>query len=102
MTTGSPARSVIGVPLGISRAATSRATVASLRICIFRSSTLLRISAAGPSDSVEIGPPSPWRAAFSVCQGSVAHLTRTGNSRTPEKTSSLPERRPAVAPPGLR
>ena len=33
---------------------------------------------------------SPASAAFSVCHGSVAHLTRTGNSRTPEKTASLP------------
>src|SRR5215831_14045375 len=38
MTTGSPARRVIGVPLGISRAATSRETVVSLRICMMSSS----------------------------------------------------------------
>src|SRR6476620_11070688 len=34
MMIGSPALSVIGVPLGISRAGTSRATVASFRICM--------------------------------------------------------------------
>src|SRR5580692_4403407 len=31
-----------------------------------------------------------WSAACNVCQASVAHLTRAGNSRTPEKTASLP------------
>src|SRR6185503_8776539 len=40
MITGSPARRVMGVPLGISRAGTSRATVASFFICISGSSRL--------------------------------------------------------------
>ena len=33
---------------------------------------------------------SPSRAACMVCHESVAHLTRTGNSRTPAKILSLP------------
>src|SRR5215472_16698058 len=57
------------------------------------------VSAAGPSDSVETVSPSPERAALSVCHGSVAHLTRTGYSRTPEKTASLPSSGEAAAPP---
>ena len=32
----------------------------------------------------------PRIAACNVCQASMAHLTRTGNSETPEKTASLP------------
>src|SRR6185503_14899793 len=40
--------------------------------------------------SVETGAASPSRAAFSVCQGSDAHFTRTGNSHTPANTRSLP------------
>src|SRR5262249_31106970 len=32
------------------------------------------------------------RAARSVCQASVAHFTRMGNSRTPENTTSFPSR----------
>src|SRR5262245_23562675 len=44
MMTGSPARSVIGVPLGISRAGTSRETVASFLICM---GTPLRSSGLG-------------------------------------------------------
>ncbi len=86
MMTGSPAFSVIGVPLGISRASTSRETVASLRICIMP----LRFPCAGPRTRSRSVAPSLASAAFSVCQGSVAHLTRTGYSRTPEKTASLP------------
>src|SRR5512140_2592072 len=31
-----------------------------------------------------------FRAALSVCQTSVAHLTRTGNSDTPANTRNLP------------
>ena len=30
---------------------------------------------------------SPWSADCAVCHASVAHLTRTGNSRTPAKTA---------------
>ena len=38
-----------------------------------------------------VGSPGRWAsAAWSVCQARVAHLTRTGNSRTPAKTASLP------------
>src|SRR5450631_629730 len=39
--------------------------------------------------SVETDSFFPSRAAISVCQAREAHLTRTGNSHTPEKTSSL-------------
>src|SRR4029079_1307263 len=48
------------------------------------------------SSSVEMVLSVPLNAAFSVCQASVAHFTRAGNSRTPEKTASLPS-----SPPGL-
>ena len=40
--------------------------------------------------SVETGTSSPSSAALSVCHGSDAHFTRTGNSETPENTASLP------------
>ena len=40
--------------------------------------------------SVETGRLASRSAAFSVCQARVAHFTRTGNSRTPASTSSLP------------
>src|SRR6185295_9244563 len=40
--------------------------------------------------SVETRAVSPSRAERSVCQGSDAHFTRTGNSHTPEKAASLP------------
>ena len=40
--------------------------------------------------SVETGWLASRSAAFSVCQARVAHFTRTGNSRTPASTSSLP------------
>src|SRR5919197_33528 len=36
----------------------------------------------------------PLSAACSVCQASVAHLTRTGNSETPENAASLPRLSP--------
>src|SRR5439155_3847409 len=37
-------------------------------------------------------------AARSVCQASVAHLTRVGNPRRPEKTASLPKLTVSTAP----
>src|SRR5256886_11393671 len=40
--------------------------------------------------SVDTVPCFPSSEACNVCQASVAHLTRTGNSETPEKTASLP------------
>src|SRR6266508_4348740 len=40
--------------------------------------------------SVDTGSACFASAACSVCHASVAHLTRTGNSRTPASTSSLP------------
>ena len=53
--------------------------------------------------SVVAGARLPCSAARSVCQASVAHFTRTGNSRTPAKTASLPSpRRPAPASPDRR
>src|SRR5215510_9508819 len=42
--------------------------------------------------SVVTGSPWPCSAARSVCQGSVAHLIRIGNSRTPARTASRPGR----------
>src|SRR5258705_11415918 len=39
---------------------------------------------------VVTGSALPASAACSVCQASVAHLMRLGNSRTPAKTPSLP------------
>ena len=39
---------------------------------------------------MDTGLEAPRRAERRVCQANVAHLTRTGNSRTPEKTASLP------------
>src|SRR5262249_51645461 len=39
--------------------------------------------------SVDTLAPSP-SAAFNVCQQRLAHLTRAGNSRTPESAASLP------------
>src|SRR5215467_3556009 len=50
-----------------------------------------------PRYSVVTGSPWPWSAARSVCQGSVAHLIRIGNSRTPVRTSSRPGRAEASA-----
>src|SRR5215831_10842611 len=47
--------------------------------------------------SVVTGSPWPWSAARRVCQGSVAHLIRIGNSRTPSKTASRPGRAEASA-----
>ena len=43
-----------------------------------------------PPYSVFAGSADPCSACFSVCQASEAHLTRTGNSRTPDNTASLP------------
>lgn len=40
---------------------------------------------------------SPTSALCRVCQASVAHLTRAGNSLTPESTSSLPKSRAGSA-----
>src|SRR5712692_6659375 len=40
--------------------------------------------------SVDTASPAPRSAARNVCQASVAHFTRAGNSRTPENTTSLP------------
>src|SRR5437773_9976982 len=37
-------------------------------------------------------------AARSVCQASVAHLTRVGNPRRPEKTASLPKHTASAEP----
>src|SRR5581483_8181321 len=36
------------------------------------------------------------RAAFNVCQHRLAHLTREGNSRTPERAASLPSSGPGT------
>src|ERR1043166_826315 len=38
---------------------------------------------------------SPFSAASSACHASVAHFTRTGNSFTPAKISSLPRSPPS-------
>src|SRR5262249_38477524 len=43
-----------------------------------------------PGYSVDTGFSSPANAAWNVCQASVAHFTRTGNSRTPVNTASFP------------
>src|SRR5262249_20329624 len=59
------------------------------------------LSACGPSDSVDTVAPSESSAALSVCQGRVAHLTRTGYSRTPENTSSFPRSGPFRLPASL-
>src|SRR5258708_15997768 len=48
--------------------------------------------------SVFVGCSARSRAAISVCQGSVAHFTRTGNSRTPLKIASLSSLASAAAP----
>jgi hypothetical protein len=40
--------------------------------------------------SVETCVPVASSAFLSVCQARVAHLTRTGNSQTPDNTASLP------------
>src|ERR1017187_1341688 len=40
--------------------------------------------------SVLTGWISPFRADFRVCHARVAHLPRAGESRTPQKTTSLP------------
>ena len=42
------------------------------------------------SYSVLTGSTAPVRADFMVCHESVAHFTRTGNSRTPARATSLP------------
>ena len=44
----------------------------------------------GSAYSVETGSSRPSRAAFNVCQDSVAHLMRTGNCLTPERISRSP------------
>src|SRR5262249_37153855 len=44
----------------------------------------------GSSYSVETVRASPFKAARGGCQASVAHLTRTGNSRTPVNTVNFP------------
>src|SRR5579872_6896918 len=40
--------------------------------------------------SVETGSLAPFSAAIMVCQGRVAHLIRTGCSRTPARTPKSP------------
>src|SRR5579862_665899 len=47
------------------------------------------VEAFGPGHS-DVARSAPERAAFSVCQASVAHFTRIGNSRTPASAASLP------------
>src|SRR5438132_7677997 len=51
-----------------------------------RHGSLLRIA----SYSVDTTPSFASRAACRVCHARLAHLTRTGNSRTPAKTLSFP------------
>src|ERR1022692_3116685 len=46
--------------------------------------------------SVEAMSSCPFKIVSSVCHASVAHLTRAGNWRTPEKTASLPRPAPSA------
>src|SRR5437660_1746448 len=89
--TSVPAGKLLLIPLGIWIASQARFRV--IRSPKFISTTSLRYSV----DTLSCLPSS---AACSVCQARVAHLTRTGNSETPEKTASFPSsaRSPFVCP----
>ena len=50
--------------------------------------------------SVDTRSPLASSALFSACQPSDAHLTRAGNSETPDKTASLPSARGSASAPG--
>ena len=88
MRTTVPAGSLLLMPLGISTTSVSRLSVMGWLVTGIEVD--LDISLPDPSYSVETASCLPSSAACSVCQASVAHFTRTGNSDTPEKTASLP------------
>src|ERR1035441_448446 len=79
----------------------------SLGIPLAKSGSARRTGPGGPMRTRGSAPPAPWqsrvvhsvltgsvspvlKADFSVCHAKVAHLTRAGESRTPQKTTSLP------------
>src|SRR5215470_11566803 len=51
----------------------------------------VRFILLSPCHSVETMPDVSFNAARRVCQTSVAHFTRVGNPRNPEKTTSFPK-----------
>src|SRR6266699_5092011 len=91
LTTAPPGR-VARIPLGTSMTSQARLSVIGSLAPIYRTPLVAVLSphSVWAGYSVDTVPCLPSSEACNVCQARVAHLTRTGNLETPEKTASLP------------
>ena len=89
-----PVRSLTLMPAGTITASTSRDSV--------KGSLSKRLMATPPGcPRCTTGSACECSAASSVCQQRLAHLTRAGNSRTPDKAPSLPSGTGSIDASGL-